>query len=43
MNKKSLDPAGHLTLAVSDLVKSKKFYINYTIKNDTPLKTVVNS
>ena len=28
MNKKSLDPAGHLTLAVSDLVKSKKFYKN---------------
>ena len=26
MNKKSLDPAGHLTLAVSNLVKSKKFY-----------------
>lgn len=26
MNKKSLDPAGHLTLAVSNLEKSKKFY-----------------
>lgn len=26
MNKKSLDPAGHLSLAVSDLEKSKKFY-----------------
>ncbi|TSC75665.1 MAG: glyoxalase/bleomycin resistance protein/dioxygenase [Parcubacteria group bacterium Gr01-1014_30] len=26
MNKKSLDPAGHLTLAVSNLEKSKIFY-----------------
>lgn len=26
MNKKSLDPAGHLTLAVSNLEKSKVFY-----------------
>ena len=25
-NKKSFDPAGHLTLAVSNLEKSKKFY-----------------
>jgi len=26
MNKKSLDPAGHLSLAVSDFKKSRKFY-----------------
>lgn len=26
MNKKSLDPAGHLSLAVSDLERSRKFY-----------------
>ncbi len=28
MNKKSLDPAGHISLAVSNLEKSKKFYKN---------------
>jgi|SRR5581483_4892473 len=26
MNKKSLDPAGHISLAVSDIEKSKNFY-----------------
>src|SRR3989338_175821 len=32
MKKKSLDPAGHLSLAISDFAKSKSFYKNLFLK-----------